>query len=46
MIEIFDNVNLVVGMVIGVVLLVWIGVTDSELQQQERENDIPRERKP
>ena len=43
MFAVFYNVNLVVGLVLGVVLFVWMGIIDSELTRQEQEQSISQE---
>jgi hypothetical protein len=40
--EIFYDVELSLGIMLGVVLLVCIGITDSKLRRQERENHAPK----
>ncbi len=35
MMEIFSHIELIVGMVLGVVLFVWIRIVDSELRRQK-----------
>jgi hypothetical protein len=40
--ELIYDVEVFVGVMVGVMLLLWIGVTHSELKRQERETYIPR----
>lgn len=46
MMELVYNLELVVGVILGVVLLVWIGILDSEFKRQKRElgRDVSEER--
>jgi hypothetical protein len=41
--EIFYDVELSLGIMLGVVLLVCMGVSASNLRRQERENHTPKE---
>ena len=46
MADIIYEVEVVVGVMVGVLLLLWIGVTQSELKRQERETYILRKLEP
>jgi hypothetical protein len=44
--ELIYDVEVFVDVMVGVMLLLWIGVTQSELKRQERETYIPRKWEP